>query len=262
VDHHDESTIIPPSILLINPFKMDVSSASNASNNTANDVGVPGVDSSVYSPPRIRQSKRKFAQVDREDDEADIDDPYAKIYRSYSANTIAHRRVHSPLRVQRRMNAAISGAEDDEESQRLFTQPPDELLPPNIFPNLQTQDNYSMTDTECEIMVDALLHNAKIDKPHPFQLNAVHHGLFSAAAIIYIIAKTGYGKTCIPATINSTRGGIAVYLVPLLGLGSDLVNKSTNLERGIESYHIDEHKNEDAEMLFNSRSTSKIRQYR
>jgi hypothetical protein len=51
------------------------------------------------------------------------------------------------------MNAAISGAEDDEESQRLFTQPPDELLPPNIFPHLQTQDNYSMTDTEREIVV-------------------------------------------------------------------------------------------------------------
>jgi hypothetical protein len=105
------------------------------------------------SPPRIRQSKRKFAQVDREDDEADIDDPYAKIYRSFSANTIAHRRAHSPLRVQRRINTAISGAEDDEESQRLFIQPPDELLPPNIFPHLQTQDNYSMTDTEREIVV-------------------------------------------------------------------------------------------------------------
>jgi superfamily II DNA helicase RecQ len=67
--------------------------------------------------------------------------------------------------------------------------------------------------------------------------------------VISISAKTGYGKSAIPAGIGSLRRGIVLTLVPLLGLGSDLVNKSVNLERGMEAYHVDEHRGDDAIML-------------
>mmetsp|Transcript_36256 Transcript_36256/g.78227 ORF Transcript_36256/g.78227 Transcript_36256/m.78227 type:complete len:111 (+) Transcript_36256:69-401(+) len=42
---------------------------------------------------------------------------------------------------------------------------------------------------------------------------------------------------------------VYIYLVPLIGLGSDQVQKSSCSEHGIEAYHIDEHKREDAKML-------------
>ena len=121
---------------------------------------------------------------------------------------------------------------------------------PNIQDDASTiHDEYTMDEEERQIVLDAMRLNWGISTPHPFQLKAIHHGLFHDGSTQYIIAKTGYGKSVIPATIASVRRGIALYLVPLLGLGSDLVNKSNRPERGIESYHVDEHKGEDASLL-------------
>jgi hypothetical protein len=48
----------PPSIRLINPIEMDLSSASNAANNAVDDGGITGVHPGIDSPPRIRPNPR------------------------------------------------------------------------------------------------------------------------------------------------------------------------------------------------------------
>ena len=43
--------------------------------------------------------------------------------------------------------------------------------------------------------------------------------------------------------------GCVRYLVPLIGLGSDQVERATIIEHNVDPYHIDEHKNKDARLL-------------
>jgi hypothetical protein len=115
----------PQSIRLINSIKMDLSSASNAANNAVDDGGITGIDSAIDSPPRIRQNqrlKRQLSQLTHGDD----GDPDDELFRSYQESTVAHRLVH-----RRRLQAILDGREE-EQSQFLFTQPPDGLpLTPN-----------------------------------------------------------------------------------------------------------------------------------
>ena len=42
---------------------------------------------------------------------------------------------------------------------------------------------------------------------------------------------------------------MCIYLVPLIGLGSDQVERATVIEHSLEPYHVDEHKNKDAWLL-------------
>ena len=231
---------------------MNLSSASNALSAAPNDPASLSGDGLLSSPPRTRRSKRNLPNF-QPDDEAN---PYAKIYRAYDNNCASHRRLHSPQRVRRHLNATSSTTDDSSmdidpsPSQDLLTQPPEVYLPPNIQDdNSPIHNDYIMGDDERQIVIDAMDANWGISRPHPFQVKAIHHGLFNASSSQYIIAKTGYGKSVIPATIASLRRGVALYMVPLLGLGSDLVNKSERPERGIEAYHVDEHKADDAKLL-------------
>jgi alkanesulfonate monooxygenase SsuD/methylene tetrahydromethanopterin reductase-like flavin-dependent oxidoreductase (luciferase family) len=115
----------PPSIRLINSIEMDLSSASNAFNNVVDDGGITGVDSAIDSAPRNRPNqrlKRQSSQLTHDDD----GDPNDELYRLYQKFTVAHRLVHFPERVRRRLQALLDGGEE-EQSQFLFTQPPDGL---------------------------------------------------------------------------------------------------------------------------------------
>ncbi len=78
-----------------------------------------------------------------------------------------------------------------------------------------------------------------IHHPHKFQVRAIHQIAFSDNQLIYVIAKTGLGKSAIPLTAGSILTGVTLLMVPLVGLGSDQVNKSSNPENLIESYHLD-----------------------
>ena len=49
-------------------------------------------------------------------------------------------------------------------------------------------------------------------------MQVIHHDIFYDDSFMFIIAKTGYGKSLIPLTITSIRRGIAVIKVSLLGL--------------------------------------------
>ena len=65
-----------------------------------------------------------------------------------------------------------------------------------------------------------------IQYPHKFQIRAIHHTAFQHNQILYLLAKTGSGKSAIPLTIGSLQTGVTLSMVPLIGLGSDQVNNS------------------------------------
>ena len=58
---------------------------------------------------------------------------------------------------------------------------------------------------------------------------------------MYIIPKTGSGKSAIPLTIATLCRGVSIILVPLLGLGSDQVTKAILADKNIHAFHVDEH---------------------
>jgi hypothetical protein len=50
-------------------------------------------------------------------------------------------------------------------------------------------------------------------------------------------------------TAGSLLSRVIITLVPLVGLGSDQVSKSTNDGSFIEAYHVNEHRGPDATLL-------------
>ncbi len=52
-----------------------------------------------------------------------------------------------------------------------------------------------------------------------------------------------------PLTVGSLLTGVTITMVPLVGLGSDQVNKCSNDGNFIEGYHLDEHRGFDAQRL-------------
>ena len=102
---------------------------------------------------------------------------------------------------------------------------------------------------ERSIVEDAMKTDLGLDEPREFQVRAGHEGSFKDGSVMHVWAKTGSGKSAIPLTISTLRRGISLVMVPLLGLGSDLREKSHGAGTNIESYHVDEHHGEDATML-------------
>ncbi len=70
----------------------------------------------------------------------------------------------------------------------------------------------------------------------------IHHIAFQRNQILYLVAKTGSGKSAIPLTIGSLQTGVTLSMVPLIGLGSNQVNNSRNLTNLIEAYHLDKNR--------------------
>ncbi|KAL7539694.1 hypothetical protein ACHAXR_009496 [Thalassiosira sp. AJA248-18] len=69
--------------------------------------------------------------------------------------------------------------------------------------------------------------------------------VFLTSQTLYLIRKTGEGKSLVILTTAAMLRGVTVVMVPLIGLGSDQVNKSFRLHEGIEAYHVDENKGDD-----------------
>ena len=65
----------------------------------------------------------------------------------------------------------------------------------------------------------------KIATPRDYQIEAIHHCIYNDNATLYIIRKTAEGKSLIPLTVALLKG-VAICLVPLIGLGSDQVRKA------------------------------------
>ena len=89
----------------------------------------------------------------------------------------------------------------------------------------------------------------KIDTPRPFQTEAVNYSAFYDDSFLYMIRKTADGKSLVPLTVAAIRRGVNVVLVPLIGLGSDQVEKASIPGQNYEAYHFDEHKYNDAKAL-------------
>jgi len=95
----------------------------------------------------------------------------------------------------------------------------------------------------------AMLDDWGIQTPHDWQIRAISDIAFSRDTSTYLIAKTGSGKSAVPLTVGSLLTGITVTMVPLVGLGSDQVNKCSNPDNFIEGYHLDEHRGRDGGIL-------------
>ena len=99
------------------------------------------------------------------------------------------------------------------------------------------------------LICESILQTFNISTPRPFQLEAIHHCTFNDDTCISICRGTADGKSLVPKTLTILRRGIALIMVPLVGLGTDQVEKAYLEEHGIESYHVDELKHHDGVML-------------
>jgi hypothetical protein len=125
---------------------------------------------------------------------------------------------------------------------------------PQIQPDDVAEFNAPTTIEEIpEAHKDLILHTLLqlwgIDHARDFQVEAIHQLAFTDDNYLYLIRKTGEGKSAVPLTVAYYQRGIAIMMVPLIGLGSDQVSKSNSPGHRIESYHLDEHKFEDLKKL-------------
>ena len=87
----------------------------------------------------------------------------------------------------------------------------------------------------------ALLVILSIPSPRPFQFNGVHHCAFKDDTYLVEIFCTPDGNYLIPQIAGILRRAVCIYLVPLIGLGSDQVGKAMVIEHNIEPNHVNEH---------------------
>jgi superfamily II DNA helicase RecQ len=99
-----------------------------------------------------------------------------------------------------------------------------------------------------KIIRQVMLEDWRIRHPRDFQIRAVSTLAFQRDRLQYLIAKTGSGKSAIPLAVGALQNGITLTMVPLVGLGSDQVSKSSNENNYIEAYHLDEHMGIDAQV--------------
>ena len=103
------------------------------------------------------------------------------------------------------------------------------------------------------IIVRAIRDVYGIDTPRPFQVEAINYLAFGdadgRANILYMVRKTADGKSLVQLASSVIMRGVTITLVPLVGLGSDQVEKATVVEKNVEGYHVDEHKYADAHLL-------------
>jgi len=200
--------------------------------------------------------------MDDDDDDDLSSNPYAKFFKSYRHRTNSRRDINTPTpkKLPAKRPHTTSGIEasrinfDNADDNNDSPQKKIKSSNNNVDDsgNNTTPTIPSTTDIPQEhirIIRHAMEFNFGISSPHDEQLQAINRGAFYDGTVMNIIAKTAFGKSVIPSTICSLRRGIAVILVPLLGLGSDQVNKTMIIEKNIESYHIDEHRLEDATLL-------------
>ncbi len=62
-------------------------------------------------------------------------------------------------------------------------------------------------------------------RPRPYQIEAIFHLVFRNTDMMYLIRKTGEGKSLVMQGMALMLKGITVSVVPLLGLGSDQADK-------------------------------------
>ena len=87
--------------------------------------------------------------------------------------------------------------------------------------------------------------------PRPYQIEAIFHLVYSKMDMMYLIRKTGEGKSLVLNGMSSILKGVTISMVPLLGLGSDQAQKcrNANTTKTVEAYHLDEFRHKNASEL-------------
>jgi len=99
----------------------------------------------------------------------------------------------------------------------------------------------SVTD---RIIRDTMRNVWDISNPRDFQIDAIRLLAFTPNMLLYLVAKTGGGKSAVPLTMGTLKSGVTVTLVPLIGLSSNQVTKSRNANHYVEAYHLDKQNTE------------------
>ena len=71
-------------------------------------------------------------------------------------------------------------------------------------------------------------------QPREFQIFIIYCMVFLTNQMIYLIRKTGEGKSLAFLATAVMLWGVIVVMFPLIGLGSDQVNKAMKLEYPME----------------------------
>ena len=103
-----------------------------------------------------------------------------------------------------------------------------------------------------EIAIRRMLERVwECDSPRSYQLEALYHLLFKKEMeMMYLIRKTGEGKSLVLLGMATLMKGVTLSMVPLLGLGSDQSQKASETSFiGFEAHHIDEYRDEVADKL-------------
>jgi len=127
-----------------------------------------------------------------------------------------------------------------------------EGVDPEDDPTGAYTDEYSTIPDHARHLINKVcLDDWGVSAPREFQVQAIYRAAFQHNAVISIAAKTGYGKSLVILAIASMRRGIAIVLVPLLGLGTDQVAKAIREDKNISAWHVDEFRGPDRRMLRN-----------
>ena len=121
--------------------------------------------------------------------------------------------------------------------------PPSNIEPPTVTPVDQINPDAR------SILEDSISTMFGIDTPRDLQLEVINHCAWDDNAVVFVNAKTAVGKSLCPLTAAAMRRKVSIFLVPLIGLGSDQVSKASRPDHNIEAYHIDEHHGIDAKAL-------------
>ena len=71
--------------------------------------------------------------------------------------------------------------------------------------------------------------------PHLFQIKAINCVITKKTRFMFLISKTGEGKSLVIYGVATILWVITIFMVPLIGLGSDQAHKSKNLEYSVKS---------------------------
>lgn len=85
--------------------------------------------------------------------------------------------------------------------------------------------------------------------PRNFQVDVIFNLAVRKVALTHLIRKTGEGKSLCLVGMAAALRGVTIALGPLHGLGTDQAAKSKNIEKGMESYHVDEFRESDYDAL-------------
>jgi hypothetical protein len=148
---------------------------------------------------------------------------------------------------------------DSEESESLpLTQPPDIMPPPTPrLPFHSINADYVPPDDSLYPPVPPGPHHA-IQKmcrdvfgveARDYQIRAIFFLVYLKISPMYLIRKTGEGKSLVMMGTATILRGVTICLVPLLGLGSSQAAKSTVEAHRVEGYHLDEYRDTDFDAL-------------